>query len=84
MMIINKDYKIESDELNVSLYKRQIVEKEGKTKGNEYWVAIGHWGSVEHALRGLVDLRIKGTGMKDLESIVKEIESIKKDISRLN
>jgi len=37
-MLIGKEYKIESDPLNITLYQRKISKK----NQSEYWVTVGH------------------------------------------
>ena len=78
-MKIGKDYKIESDELNVKLIKRSTALK-GKDKGKDVWNVIGFFQTAKGALDVMVDRRIKGTGMDKYESVVYEIELIKEDI----
>jgi len=64
-MKIGKNYKVESDSLNVTLYKKKIVKKTGK----EYWSAIGFYSSLRNALKGLVDLFVKETELKDFRTV---------------
>ena len=74
-MLINNKWKIESDELNVCLYKRRISKK-----GKENWVCQGYYSNVANALEALIDLKINGTGLTDLEKVNEEIEGLKRDI----
>lgn len=67
-MIINNKYKLESDELNVTLYQKRTNRKSGV----ELWTAIAHFSSPENALKYLVDLEVMGDGMKDLKTIIKK------------
>lgn len=78
-MEINSNWKIESDGMNVTLYKKQIKKK---TAG-EYWVAQGYYPSVKSALKGLVRMEIKGTGMKDFQTISDRIDELEKMIDGL-
>jgi len=80
-MKINKDYRLESDELNVTLYKRGVYKK-GEHTGEEFWTAVGFWGTPEAALKGMVNLEIKGTGMTDLETVVNKINELAYEISK--
>lgn len=75
-MLIGNKYKIESDELNIILYKKRVITGTGKghpaTKpiGSEYWEAIGYYSSLKNALKGLVDFGVRETKLKDLKVII--------------
>jgi len=73
---INKNYAIGSDELNVTLYK--------KGGNNEYWKALGYFSTCESALKALVDMEIRGTGLKNFETVVSRIQELKEAIDGLN
>ena len=76
MFQINKNYAIGSDELNVTLYKRG--------GNNKYWKPLGYFGSCESALKALVDMEIKGTGLKDFETVVSKVQELRAIIDGLN
>ena len=78
-MQINKNWKVESDDLNVILLKRHITKK-----GDERWVAVSYYAKVSNALKAFVDLKVRGTGMKDLETIVKKQDELYKMIENIN
>lgn len=63
-MLIGKDYKIESDSLNVTLSKRHVSKK-----GQEYWTAVGYFSNVKNALKALVNLGVKETSLKDIKTV---------------
>lgn len=71
-MIIGKDWKIESDPLNITLYRRMVAKKSGK----EYWKAEGYYSSVANALKGLVNFEVKETGMKEFREVAKKIDGL--------
>jgi len=77
-MLINENWKIESDELNVTLYQKFT------RRGNnaEYWRPHRYYSSVSEALKGLVDIEINRTGLKDLEAVNKRINEVHDWISR--
>ncbi len=77
-MLIGKDYKIEADSLNVTLYERQITKKK-----KEYWKAIGYFSRFGGALKALVDLRVRGTGLKDFNTICQRQDELYKLIDGL-
>ncbi len=76
MLKINKKYTIGSDELNVTLYKRG--------ENNKYWKPLGYFGSCENILKALVDMEIKGTGLKDFKPVVTKIRELKEMIDGIN
>ncbi len=61
-MLIGDRYKIEADNLNVTLYQQ------GKSK--TYWRPVAYFATVENALIGLADLAIAETGLKDFRAVV--------------
>ena len=81
-MDINKDYKIGSDELNVTLYKRSTRGEKAKNAGEVYWTPIAFFSSPGNALYHLVDHEVMGTGMTDLRTVVQKIDELKIDIMK--
>jgi hypothetical protein len=79
-MLIGKNWKIESDDLNVTLYNLRVNRK----KDTSRWVAKYFFATVKEALKALVDMEIRGTGLKELEAVVKKIDELKAEIARLN
>ena len=71
-MNIGKNWKIESDELNVTLYQRFV--RKGNT--GEYWRPHSYYSTVRNVLQALVDIEVNRTGLKDLEAIDKRINEI--------
>ncbi len=82
-MLIGKKYKIESDALNVTLF-RQTVVKKGSKAGKVNWTPIGYYSRIQHALKGLVDLEVKETELKDLKTVVAKQEELYKLIIELH
>lgn len=64
-MQINDKYKIESDSLNITLYRHEHAKS-----GNEYWRPVAYFGTMAGALHHLVNLEVAGTGLKDLQTVV--------------
>lgn len=82
-MIISKDWKIESDDLNVTILKRKhIAEKEG-IPAHDNWYPKGYFASPKNALKWLVNHKVTGTGMGDLETVVKAIDELHATIDSL-
>ncbi len=79
-MLIGKDWKIESDELNVKILSRHV--RKAKPR-KEYWVTEGYYGTVKGALAGLVEHEVRATGLKDVETVVKKQNEIYNLIANL-
>ena len=79
-MLVGKDYKVEADSLNVTLYERRIVKKTRK----EYWFAIGYFSRFGNALKALVDLKVKETELRDFRGVCQKQEELYKLIDGLN
>ena len=87
-MLISENYKIESDDLNLVLYKKTIVQEHtGKGKkplpeniGQERWGVIGYFSPTSNgfrsALRKLCDMGLLGTGFGEYELVVKKIDEL--------
>ncbi len=70
-MDIGKKWKIGSDELNVTLLERGTTKK-----GKEAWRIRGYYSTPASALKGLVNLKVNRSGLKDLETVVAEIDKL--------
>ena len=82
-MQINENYKIESDTLNVTLYRKQKPRKVGIPAG---WEAIGYFSTPQNALSHLVNLEVMETGLKDFRAVVekqKELSALIKALEGL-
>lgn len=84
-MLIGK-YKVESDDLNVTLFEKHKVQKDTKNskKGDIYWTTIGYYSSVGSALKALVILKVNESGLKDLQTVQKEIDKLNKMIEDID
>lgn len=82
-MKINNRYKIESDDVSITLYESYIG-KEGKFKGEEQWKAIGWFSTFEGVMGKVIDLGVKKTELKDLGDIIDEIKYLKNMISEID
>ena len=74
-MKIGTKYKLESDSLNIVLYEKYKV-KTGKHTGETGWKPLGYFGTPQNALKFLADHKLKESGMKDMEQIVKTQQKI--------
>ena len=82
-MRINNRYKIESDDISVTLYESYIG-KEGKFKGKEQWKAIGWFSTFKGVMGKLIDLEVKKTELKDLETFIEKIDELKSMINEID
>lgn len=85
-MLINEEYKIESDDLNFILMKRfSKKQKEGdKDKPIEYdFRAVGFYPTIQKALVDLTRKEIRGDGFKDFTDICNKIEELENTIKNL-
>ena len=71
-MKVGENYRIESDALNVTLYKRGIAKETQK----EYWTTIGYYAFVKNALKDLANIGLRETELKDLRTITQRQEEI--------
>lgn len=77
-MLLGKNWKIESDELNVTLYQR-FFNKSGK----EYWKPYSYHPSINNALKRLVDIEVNRTGLKGVEMIVTKVKELHELIDQM-
>ena len=87
-MQIGKDWKIEADELNVTLLKRHpaggVKRGFGVVSTKDNYVNHTFYSNVKNALKGLVDQEIRNTELKDLKTVVAKIEELYNLIGSLN
>jgi len=81
-MIINKTYKVESDESNVTVFKHSVRGEKAKNTGEECWTAMAFFSTPKSALQYLVGLGVMSTGMKDLKEVVDKIDELRADIMK--
>ena len=75
-MLIGKNWKIDSDKLNVTLYQRHVAPaKNGKPK-HDYWTTEGYFSTVKNALKFLIDQGVAETNLTDLKTIAKKQEEL--------
>ena len=79
-MLLGKNWKIESNELNITLYER----RESKNTGREYWRAHSYYSSVASALEGLVNINVNRSGLRDLETVNLKIEELHRLIEKIS
>lgn len=77
-MQVGKNYKVVSDSLNVTLYKRYA-----SRAGDEKWKVAGYYSSIKSALSALVDCEVKETELKDLATVSQKQDELYKLIESL-
>lgn len=89
MIIINDNYAIDSDELNIILLKRYEKKRDKDENGDfigdiEYaYKQQGYYPSFESALNSMVRKEIMGEGLEDLKTIIDKLNGIEKTIKKL-
>ena len=76
-MLIGKDIKVETDELNVTLFKRRVNQKTKK----EYWTPLTYHATVRDALNELVRMKVNKTGLTDFRTVVDKMDEVRKLIT---
>lgn len=71
-MIINENYKIESDSLNVILYSKGVSKRTGRL----YWRPIGYYSNFHSALNNLLDIEVLKTGLEDFEAVCRKQDEL--------
>ena len=76
-MMIGKNYKIDSDSLNVILSHK--IRRKAKA-GDTYidWQIMGYYATVENALQGLVNQGVRDTELTDMKTIVAKIDELQR------
>ena len=80
-MKIGKDWKIESDSMNVTLMKRTRVKAKDGKPAHDNWPVMGYYPTVKSALKGLVNFGVAETGLADIKSVDKKIDELHELIS---
>lgn len=77
-MLIGKNYKIESDALNVTLFHKVKRHKKGTGEAYDGWEVDGYFATVNHALKELVNQEVSKTQLTDLKTVVEKINEVYK------
>jgi hypothetical protein len=79
-MLIGDKYKIESDELQYTVYTKYIPKEGSKRAGEDLWRPAAYYKNLSEAIKWLVDREIKGTGLVGLLEVNKKIEELKRTL----
>ncbi len=71
-MLIGDKYKVESDPLNVTLYKKEISRKTSAIR----WRPIAYFATIKNALEYMISLEVNETGLKDLAAVSKKLDEV--------
>ena len=81
-MIINDDWRLVSDELNIVLmHKRSHTTRFSKIDAPDSY-DLFYYGTIAYALQSLLQKEINGTGLKDVVAINERITKINQDIQK--
>ena len=81
-MIINDDWRLVSDELNIVLmHKRSHTTRFSKIDAPDSY-DLFYYGTIAYALQSLLQKEINGTGLKDVIAINERITKINQDIQK--
>ncbi len=83
-MLIGKNWKIESDPLNVTLLKRRMSKPKDGSPPKETWGPVGFYSTVNNALKDMVNFEVRGTGLSDLKTVQAKIEELYKLIDKVS
>ena len=82
-MLLGKRHKVESEGLNVILYKKMKRTNKETKETYEDWAVMGYFATVKGALTELVRQGVRDTGLKDLNTVVSRIDELEKLIRGL-
>jgi hypothetical protein len=77
-MLIGTRYKVESNSLQITVYEKGTSKETKKV----YWRAIAYYTTVAAAIKGLLQLEVRKSGLTDLETVQKAIERVEKLIDQ--
>ena len=81
-MIINDDWRLEADELQIVLmHKRSHTTRFSKIDAPDSY-EIFYYGTIAYALQSLLQKEIQGTGLKDIITVNERITAINQDIQK--
>jgi len=75
-MNIGKDWKIESDSMNVVLLRKRTRHQKDTGKAYTDWEIHGYFSTVHNALKELVNQEVRETELKDIKSIQASIDNL--------
>jgi len=71
-MLINEKHKIETDNINTTLYEKVRIKKTGGFR----WQPIAYFSNFKNALKYLVEQGVMGTRLKDFQAVVEKQDEL--------
>lgn len=72
---INADFRLTTDERNVTIEKRRI-RKDGERVGEEYWTSEAHFSTVPQAARWLINQHSRDYQGSDIHKLTEELHQL--------
>lgn len=84
MVRIAKEYYLDSDSYNFTLYERKFSQSE-KNKGKEYFKALGYYGSIKNLYEAIIQREVSDDlGLiENMDKIINLMEEIKDGLSNI-
>lgn len=86
-MLIGKDWKIETDPMNVLLFRRMVADPKchlTKVAGAERWQIFGYFADIKGVLHELVRQGVRDAGLVDLRVLDAKIDNLHQLIESLS
>jgi hypothetical protein len=81
-MIINDDWRLESDEMQyVLMHRRSKTHHSSKIDAPDTY-DVFYYGTIAYALQSILEKEIKGTGLKDIVTVNERVTKINQDIQK--
>ena len=79
---LDKNFSLTTDEHNFTLNKIRVKGEESENAGEEYYSAIGYYGTLEMCLKGYLkhSLRKDSDGVKNVNMLLNKLEEVNKNI----
>lgn len=81
-MIINDDWRLEADELNIVLMRKRSKDNRMSNPDSPDSYEVFYYGTIAYALQSILQKEINGTGLKDVIAINERITKINQDIQK--
>ena len=82
-MLIGNDWKVESDSLNVTLYRRRTIKATPEKPEHDAWSTEGYYATPQGALKSLLDMEVMETKLKDFKAVCQKQEELYRLIEKL-
>jgi hypothetical protein len=79
---LDDKYTLTSDSMNYIIEETKVIQ-DGERKGEKYKTAYGYYGTVETALKGFKELKIRTSDAKSIKELLKVSKEIDKKIEKI-